>query len=997
MRKKLIEVALPLEEINAASAKEKSIRQGHPSTLHLWWARRPLAACRAVLFGQLVDDPSGYADELKKNKQAVQAAEKALTDRLKVWKQKKADYDKADEAGMKVSSPGEEPTLEAVLIERERERLFKIIRELVKWENTTNESVLEPAREEIRKSWRRTCRRDGNPEDMPMPPFLDPFAGGGSIPMEAQRLGLEAHASDLNPVAVLINKAMIEIPPKFAGQPPINPDWQTKSKEEKAATTWTGAQGLAEDVCYYGQWMRREAFKRIGHLYPPYKLTQELIDSRPDLKKAAYKDGDELTVITWLWARTVPSPNPALNGKAVPLTASFWLSKKKGKEAYVEPIVENGDYRFEIRVGKPTDTDVTGSGTKTGRGANFVCLLSGVPMGGDHIKSEGKAGRMKARLMAVVCAGKRGRVYLPPNARQEESLKEKSEWLPTQKLNHDPRAIWTPPYGLETYADLFTDRQLVALNTFCDLVPKARKQALADAQASRELPNVKDTPAEGDAGSDAYADAMGIFMGLAVSRSTNTINALAVWSQGREQTVNLFSRQAIPMTWDFPEASFFANAAGDFALTTKSMSKALLGVPANLKGYISQQDASSVEQEDLILSTDPPYYDNIGYADLSDFFYVWLRRSLQDICPSIFDTLLVPKTEELIAAPYRQGGKESAEKFFLNGMQKCLKTLLRKSINSIPVTIYYAFKQSETKGTQTFSKGWATFLQALIDAGFLIDATWPLRTERPTGVKVSVNALASSIVLVCRLRQKDASMATRREFVQDLNRELPAALRELQRGNITPVDLPQSSIGPGMAIFSRYSKIVEADGSSMPVHTALQLINQNVDEFLSEQESQMDDWTRFTVTWFSQHGFKPGKYGDAETIAVAKGVAVDGVAEAGIIESGAGKVRILRIDELPEDWDPAGDDRLTVWEIVHHLARRLENEGVDGTAPILKQVGGLAEDARALCYRLYTICEQNNWADEGRTYNSLITEWLEITQRAESLDAPATPTQQELI
>lgn len=999
MHKKLIEVALPLEEINAACAREKSIRHGHPSTLHLWWARRPLAACRAVLFGQLVDDPSGYADELKKDKSVVRAAEKALGARLKVWKQKKADYDKADEAGMKISNPGEEPILEAVLIERERERLFKIIRELVKWENTTNESVLEPAREEIRKSWRRTCRREGKPEDTPLPPLLDPFAGGGAIPLEAQRLGLEAHASDLNPVAVLINKAMIEIPPKFAGQPPVNPDWQAKSKEEKAATTWTGAQGLAEDVCYYGQWMRDEAFKRIGHLYPPYTLTQELISARPEMKKAGYKAGDELTVIAWLWARTVPSPNPALNGKHVPLVTSFWLSKKKGKETFVEPIIKDGDYHFDVRIGTDGATEQTDIGTKVG-GSNkpFKCLLSGVPIPFAYLRTLAKKGEFGEELMVVVCQGKRGRVFLPANTDHEKILSEaKPDWKPTAQLPEKALGFRVQEYGMKTWDSLFTNRQLVGLTTFCDLVAEVREKVLANAQAALQSSPEEAKHKKGAENPVDYGNSIAILLGLAVSRTTNTTNSLAIWSQGREQTINLFSRQAIPMTWDFPEASFFANSAGDFALTTKSMSKALLNAPANSKGYISQQDASSVEQEGFILSTDPPYYDNIGYADLSDFFYVWLRRCLQDICHDVFGTLLTPKTEELIASPHRQEGKEAAEMFFLNGMQKCLKKLLRKSINSIPVTIYYAFKQSETKGTQTFSKGWAAFLQALIDAGFLIDATWPLRTERPTGMKVNVNALASSIVLVCRLRQKNASMATRREFVQDLNRELPVALRDLQRGNITPVDLPQASIGPGIAIFSRYSKIVEADGSPMRVHTALQLINQNVDEFLSEQESQMDDWTRFTVTWFSQHGFKPGKYGDAETIAVAKGVAVGGVAEAGIIESGAGKVRILRIDELPEDWDPAEDDRLTVWEIVHHLARRLENDGVDGAATILKQVGGLAEDARALCYRLYTICEQNKWAEEARAYNTLITEWPEMTQRAESLDAPATPTQQELI
>ena len=388
-KKKLIEVALPLDAINAASKREKSIRHGHPSTLHLWWARRPLAAARAVIFAQMVDDPSANPDLFQ-------------TERAQ---------------------------------EKERRRLFGIIEELVKWENTTNETVLEQAREEIWQSWRRACAENaGHPRAKELfnrnglPAFHDPFAGGGSLPLEAQRLGLEAHASDLNPVAVLINKAMIEIPPKFAGKLPVNPEAQ--GEERLMRQTWRGAQELAEDVRYYGRWMRDEAEKRIGHLYPKGRVTAEMAKERPDLKPYA---GRELTVIAWLWARTVKSPNPAFAAVDVPLASGFILSKKKGKEAYVEPVIEEGGYRFTVKVGVPPDS--AQEGTKLARGANFRCLMSGVPISGEHIKAEGKAGRMGARLMAMVAEGDRGRVYLAPVS-EHEAIAERAEptWAPTAEI-----------------------------------------------------------------------------------------------------------------------------------------------------------------------------------------------------------------------------------------------------------------------------------------------------------------------------------------------------------------------------------------------------------------------------------------------------------------------------------------------------------------------------------------------------------------------------------
>ena len=949
-RKKLIEVALPLDAINAASAREKSIRHGHPSTLHLWWARRPLAAARAVIFAQMVDDPS--------------------------------------------ASPELFPT-EADQ-EKERERLFRLIEELVKWENTTNEKVLERARKEIRKSWRRTCADHADhpraaelfdPDKLPA--FHDPFAGGGALPLEAQRLGLEAHASDLNPVAVLINKAMIEIPPKFAGQSPVNP----ASREERSLIEreWKGAQGLAEDVRYYGRWMRDEAERRIGHLYPQVEITEEMVRERPDLER--YK-GRKLTVIAWLWARTVRSPNPAFADVEVPLASTFMLSTKKGKEAYVEPVIEGRGYRFVVKVGTPEDAEAAKAGTKLARGANFRCVMSGTPMAGDYIKAEGQAGRMGARLMAIVAEGKRGRVYLAPMPGHEAVAKEPMpEWRPDGDVPARLTGGTCVPYGLTTWGDLFTPRQLVALTTFSDLVAEAMDHVKRDT-TNADLPEDERSLREEGAGATAYAEAVGVYLGLSVSRTANTINAHAVWSQSREQSVNLFSRQAIPMTWDFPEVNPFAGAAGDFGTTTVSVSKTISGSLV-CSGKVVQDDAQiQTVSASKVISTDPPYYDNVAYADLSDFFYVWQRRALRLTYPGLFATMSVPKRDELVATPYRHGGKEKAEAFFLSGMSQVMRRLAEQSNAAFPLTIYYAFKQSETKGeTGTTSTGWETFLDAIIRAGFSISGTWPMRTERPTGVKVAVNALASSIVLVCRQRPANAPMATRREFVAALRAELPTALAHLQSGNIAPVDLAQAAIGPGMAVFTRYAKVLDAEGKPVSVREALALINQMLDEVLAEQEGDFDPDSRWALAWFEQQGFDEGEYGVAETLSKAKNTSIAGIVEGGILASSAGKVRLLRPDELADDWDPTTDARLTVWEAVHHLIRALETGGEPEAARVVVLLGASADIARELAYRLYTICERKRRAAEALSYNSLVQSWPEISDLARK-ERQETPLEQ---
>jgi len=987
-RKKLIEVALPLDAINAASAREKSIRHGHPSTLHLWWARRPLAAARAVIFAQMVDDPSEYVDELLADPVLRHAAEAELRARWEVWKRRVAAYDDAQRRGDdSVPEPGPEPTLEECAADLERQRLFALIEELVQWENTTNEKVLERAREEIRKSWRRTCRDNAdhpraaelfNPDKLPA--FHDPFAGGGSLPLEAQRLGLEAYASDLNPVAVLINKAMIEIPPKFAGMPPVNPE--ARNDRSLFKREWKGAQGLAEDVRYYGKWMRDEAEKRIGHLYPKVKITPELVRERPDLKKY---EGRELTVIAWLWARTVKSPNPAFAHVDVPLASTFMLSTKKGKEAYVEPIIEGDSYRFTVKVGKPKDPEAAKNGTKLGRGANFRCVMSGAPISGDYIKAEGRAGRMGARMMAIVAEGDRERVYLPPTPEMEEIARSaRPEWRPEGDVPARLTGGTCVPYGLTTWGDLFTDRQLVALTTFSDLVQEARERVKQDAIAAG-LPDHGQGLEGGGRGAEAYAEGVGVYLAFAINRMVMTGNSLVRWNAVGQKAQHCFGRQALPMIWDFAEPNFLGTATGSIDAAVFYSYDPLNWLQPKVAGFSKQLDAANqVLSRGKVVSTDPPYFDNIGYADLSDFFYVWIRHVLRSVFPQLFVTLATPKAEELIASPYRHGGKEGAEAFFLNGMTKALGQLVDETHPAYPVTIYYAFKQSETDSdAATTSTGWETFLDAVTRAGFAISGTWPMRTEmRTRQIAMGTNALASSIVLVCRSRPKDAPIATRREFVNRLKTELPEALRLLQHGNIAPVDLAQAAIGPGMAVFTRYSKVVDAVGEPLSVREALALINQVLDEVLAEQEGDFDADTRWAVAWFEQNGFEEGEFGQADVLARAKNTSVAGMVDAGILASRAGKVRLLAPSELPADWDPATDARLTVWEMAHHLIRVLEAEGEAGAADLVAKLGSKADVARELAYRLYTICERKKRAREALSYNALVQSWPEVVRLA---------------
>ena len=927
--KKLIEVALPLDAINQASAREKSIRHGHPSTLHLWWARRPLAAARAVIFTSLVDDPA----DPNANPAFVAAC------------------DELPSGGANVTANGDSP----------RMRLFDFIEKLVTWEATTDEDIMEKARALIR------IATNGNP-----PPLLDPFAGGGSIPLEAQRLGLEAHASDLNPVAVMINKAMIEIPPRFAGMAPVNPRDRATMFERRGDSVpiesrrgdsvnrpqWKGAAGLAADVRYYGEWMRERAFERIGHLYPKH-------------------EGE--TVIAWLWARTVISPNPAVNAP-VPLVKSYVLSKKSGRECWAKPIIKGNTVRFEVTSGLPPKDEEGTIIPKHGA----KCIISGAPIPLDYIRAEGKAGRMGAMLMAIVTQGKNGRNYHSATPEQQRTAESaEPAWRPVGALPEKHRSISTQLYGLDEYHKLFTARQLTALTSFSDLVGEAGQQVYDDALKAGLADD--DVPLrDGGRGASAYGEAVSVYLAFAVDKLTARNSSLCMWDVGKSSIGQTFGRQALPMVWDYVEVNPISGAMGSWSGAIDRECRVIAKLPSAGTGSVLQQDAAHLRSGNILLSTDPPYYDNVGYSDLSDFFYVWMRRNLRDVYPTILGTVLVPKAQELVASRYRHGSKKEAKEFFESGMLETFSNIRRFVRGDLPLTVYYAFKQQDAGfmknggARAVASTGWETMLASLVEAGFSIVGTWPVRTEGGSRMNAQgTNALASSIVLVCRPRPEDAPTQSLRRFRDELRAKLPAAIAQMRTGKILPVDLAQASIGPGMAIYSRYRQVLKANGDPVTVRAALSLINAALAETLHEFVGEVDEYTRFAFDWFQEHQFEAGAAGRAETLATAKNTSLPGLERAGLIELGGGKVRLLHWEDYdPGAYDPRRDDRPTVWEGAHHLIERLNTHGETSAAMLLTKMSPeLAGAAQDLAFSLYDICDRNGWARHARDYNGLIASW----------------------
>jgi putative DNA methylase len=917
MKKKLIEVALPLETINTQSAREKSIRHGHPSTLHLWWARRPLAAARAVIWASLVDDPS--------------------------------------------SLPEQFPTEEAQ--NAERERLFKILSELVKWENSNNEEVLNTAKAEIMKS------TGGNP-----PALLDPFAGGGAIPLEAQRLGLEAHASDLNPVAVMINKAMIEIPPKFAGQPPINPDARNRTDYHGE---WKGAAGLAEDVRYYGEWMKQRAFEKIGHLYP----------------KVKDEHGREHTVIAWIWARTVKCPNPAC-GCEMPLVKSWVISKKKGREVYIEAIPQVGNnLRYSIKYGKPSNDE----GTVNRKGA--FCRWCASPVSFQHIREESKAGRLSSQMVAVAGESHNGRVYISAS---DEQIYASSVPMPNDsdfgELAYYPGYINPYAYGITEIKSLFTNRQLTAIMTFASLCTEVMVVAENNAITADLIPD-NNSLNDGGKGAKAYGEAIATYLALAIDKLADRGSSICGWDASRDGMRNTFGLTGMSMSWDYAESNPFSNSSGCFDNAIDWIARCIQAFPKGDAGISLQFDAQSDNGlRNIMISTDPPYYSNVPYADFSDFFYVLLRKSLKDIYPNLFRTLQTPKVEELVADPYRAGSREKASEHFENGMLAACRQMYLYANMDVPVTIYYSFKQNDAEKQDeniiSVSTGWETMLTAIIQSGFSITGTWPMRTEMANRTRANEsNALASSIVLVCRKRPTDAPTTTRRDFVNTLKRELKPALQKLQASNIAPVDLAQSAIGPGMGVYSRFSQVLEADGTPMSVRSALQIINQELDLYFTEQDGELDRDSRFCVDLYTQYAFNDMKFGEADVLARAKNTSVEKLAGRGVLYAQKGVVRLLTREEIPEK-----TDREIIWLLCQQLTRAMEKDGVTGAAKIVADIfTSEPEHAKALAYRLFQIAERKGWAGEAFAYNSLVISWPEVLGKAAELQAQKDSAKQMTI
>lgn len=912
-KRKLIEVSLPLEAINREAEADTPKRKGHPWRLHYWWARRKLCVARAVLFAQLVDDPSSHPERF--------------------------------------------PTLDSQAAERER--LHNIIRRLVDWDNVRDERVLSEARREIMTS------TGGNP-----PPILDPFAGGGTIPLEAQRLGLSTRASDLNPVAVLINKALLEIPRTFSGAAPVMRDLR------RTRNSWSGAEGLAADVRAYGKWVRDEAEARIGDVYPTTTLP----------------DGRSTRVIAWIWARTVTCPNPAC-GIEMPLARSWWLSKKRGKIAYVKPTVVSdalraGGRRVDFTVetdpnGAPTAND---DGTIARQGGHCVACKVAVPL--SYVRAEGRARRLGAQLMAVVADGQPGRAYLAPSDVQTEAASiARPADVPEGRLPANPRDFKTPNYGMSTWADLFTSRQLLVLTTFSDLISEVRDRVYSDALAAGQVGG--GDLEGGGSGASAYADAVAVYLGISLSRATDYMSTITTWHYRNEQIRSVFARQAIPMTWDYLEVNFLGTGSGTWDSQVALAAEALESRVLDGEVVVRQASAAEAIEAGVLISTDPPYYDNVAYAELADYFYVWLRRSLGRIVPALVGTLATPKTEELVASPYRQGGSGAAREHFEGGFREVFQRARETALDDYPITVYYAFKQAETTDDGEASTGWATLLQAMVETGWAVTSTWPFRTE--TGSRMIAqgrNTLASSIVLSMRPRSSDAPTTDRRGFVAALKRELSGAMRELQSGGIAPVDLPQAAIGPGMAVFSRYAEVIESDGAPMTVRSALARINEILDEVLGEQEGDFDPTSRFAIAWYRSHGYSTGAFGTADDLARARNTAVATMERHGILTSRAGKVQLFKPADLDEKYDVTSDESTSAWEALHHTIRILESEGVLSAGLFLRDASQRADGAvdldlvKELAYLLFQVAEKNGWTKDAISFNALATAWPELMEAA---------------
>ncbi len=897
-KKKLIEVALPLAKINDESAREKAIRHGHPTTLHLWWARRPLSSARAIIWASLVDDPS--------------------------------------------SNPEKFESVEAQ--DQERKRLFGILEKLVPWEAGSNPQIIEEARREIINSCGGV-----------IPTIIDPFGGGGTIALEAGRLGVPAVTGDLNPVAVLIQRAMFDILGRFINRRPIS----NQARSQSLMTDHFN--GLAEDVEQYGKILCDRVKQRVGHLY----------QGKSNLSF------EELP-IAWLWVRTLPSPDPSSTAR-VPLAGSWQVKNRKGKETVwvkAEIDASSNSTRYSIRQGGESDAGTLNR-------AKGVCLATGTLISNDYIRDQGAKGELGYEVYCRIHDGTRSREYRAPEEEDTAlgTVDLQPAWVPEGLMSTHPQYMGCPRYGIDEWKKLFLPRQLMTISAFVEELVDIQEQIKNDAL---EVGMEEGAPLRnGGDGAVAYSEAVTTYLAFALDRCVDRWNTLSAWDSTTEKTAHLFRMHAFQMTWTFSEVNPFARTAGGWVGQVELIAKVIRNLP-NVKVKTSQIDALSNIRSSgtTVLCTDPPYYDNVPYSDLSDFFYVFLRKTLGKIWPDETATISTPKMQELVADQVRHGSKDSAKKFFEKGLGDVLRVAKENAHPDFPATIYYAFKSTDESETGTSSTGWSTFLQGLIDGGWTVIRTWPVRTEMTNGLKTLKNMLASSVVLVCRPRQSSAVLGTRADFISILRNELPAAIALLQQENIAAVDLAQSAIGPGISIFSQFARVIEADGSTMNVSVALSLINEVLNEVLSGVESEFDRETRFALTWYEQYGLAVGPYGEADSLSRAKDTSVEKVVRSGIGVSQAAKFNLLGIDGTESKWDPRADKTLTVWEATHNLIARLGDSEIHA-ANLYSLLGpGFADQAKQLAYLLYSVAVGKSRDKDAFNYNMLVTAWPEIEKLA---------------
>lgn len=780
------------------------------------------------------------------------------------------------------------------------------------------------------------------------PVIFDPFCGGGSTLVEAQRLGLPAVGSDLNPVAVLITRTLTQLIPTVAGRRPIH------TGDRLTSISGGALDGLITDLHHYAKRVREAVWQEVGPLYPTV--------------------GGE-TVIAWLWARTVTCANPAC-GATIPLYTSSWLSKKKGQERWLKPVVVGKRAEFEIGEGAGPPPPPTKASP---RGAKFRCLVCGQIAPETHVKAEGTAGQIGAQLIATVVDGSSGRRYLAADEKQEQvAAIPPPEDRPEVAIPVDPRNLWCRLYGLTTQAALYTPRQLHALGAFADAV----------AQVPRWVTE--------DGGDEAYATAITTVLGLCVGKLAQTNSTQARWyvggDTGTPRVQAAFGRHALPMVWDFVELNPFSERIANWLGLVDSLISALRALPvAAHPAEVALCDARDAGQltrpGSALVATDPPYFDQIAYADLSDYFYVWERRALRNVQPDLFGTIVTPKDAELIATPYRHDGDiDAARRYFVDGFTQTFTSLRKAARPDLPMIVIYAHRQEETEQDGLTSSAWDAIIDALLKAGLGVAGTWPIHgTGSSRQIGLGTNALASYTAMVCRPRRAEAGITDKPGFLRALRGELPPAIRKMQDAAVPALDLTQAALGPGLAVFSRFARVVEPSGEPMSVRTAIGLINQVRSETLTELQDEFDADTRWAVQWFEEYGFTEGPYARAEVLFTGTDTSFDGLRRAGVIGSRPSKVWLVRPDDLPDNWNPEADSRVPVWEVTMHMVRSLDRGGEDAAARLLARVGGSRDVARDLSYRLADICERRQWAKEALAFNGLIVSWPEIARRAAAI------------